>query len=254
LGQDCTHFDIQDYAPQITTLDLSHNADLFLSPRTLNDLSKISLHSLYLHGVNNSQEAVIQQIIAHGSSRLNQTLSTLDISYYSMNSKKLQSLVSSLPNLIKLGIHNSKLNDYAFNTLLTSCGSQLKYIDASNNKITHLTMLESWTYLPEKPSSPKKLAKQFSFSSLSTSPISWVINIESHQIFQPPIAPDRPSFILDLRNNPLSPETFTAFKMRFHQAVYELTDSIFAVFYNTETQTYILTDLSKAESPTWIKA
>lgn len=250
-SQDCKHFDIHDYSPHIHALDLSNNEDLFINPKTLDTLTKLPLQSLFLHGINNGQETIIKHLTASSFSILNGTLSTLDLSGYFIDSKQLKPLISALPRLTKLGMHNCNLNTVALNTVLQNYASQLKYIDASNNKITQFKMLESWILLPEKPASPKKLPKQFSFSDLSKTPANWVINGSDHQIFQPPIDSDLPSFLIDLRGNPLSSDTLEALKLRFDQKEVENT---FYVFYNTQTQTYILTDLPKLESPIWFKA
>lgn len=250
-SQDCTHFDIHDYSPHIHALDLSNNKDLFINPKTLDTLTKLPLQSLFLHGINNGQEPIIKHLIASPSSCLKETLSTLDVSGYHIESSQVKPLISALPKLRKLGMHNCNLNTVALNTVLQNYASQLKYIDASNNKITQFKMLESWIPLPEKPASPKKISKQFSFSDLSKTPANWVSNISDHQIFQPPINSARPSFLLDLRGNPLSSETLQALKLRFDEK--EIEDT-FRVFCNTQTHTYILTDLPKPQSPLWLKA
>ncbi len=248
--QDYTHFDIQDYSPHFLALDLSYNKDLFIN--SLNTLTNLPLQSLFLHGIDNGQQQIITHLTTSPSSCLNETLSTLDLSEYFIPNKQLHSLTSALPKLTKLGVHNCNLHDYALNTLLKNPLSKLKYIDASKNKIKQLTMLESWTPLPTKPLSPKKLSKQFSFSHLSLN--DWIVNIGPHQTFQPPMNQDRPSFLLDLRENPLSSDTFEVLKQRFNQVVYPTLDNPFFVFYNIETQTYILTDLPQLENLSWLKA
>ena len=253
--QDCHHFDIQDYSPNIHTLDLSDNDKLFLAPKTINTLSKLALQSVFMHGINNGQEALFNLITtAPTSSIFHTTLSILDLSGYPIDSRQLKSMLWNLPNLTKLGIHNSKLNDLNLNILLKNKSTQLKYIDASNNFIKQFKMLESWPLLPIKVPSPKKVAKQFSFSNLSISPLTWIVSLNDHQIFQPPIPDDKPALILDLRDNSLTSNTLEALSLRFDQFLYKTTDGTFNVFYNSQIHTYILTTPLEIPHQTWIKA
>ncbi|MEI8300355.1 MAG: hypothetical protein WCG10_01915 [Chlamydiota bacterium] len=253
--QDCHHFDIQDYSPNIHTLDLSDNDMLFLPPKTVTVLSKLPLQAVFMHGINNGQEALVNLITKELTPPIfNKTLSILDLSGYPIKSTQLKSLLLNLPTLNKLGMHNSKLNDLTLNTLLKNKSSQLKYIDASNNLIKEFKMLESWPILPIKTLSPKKLTKQFSFSTLSISPLTWIISLNDHTIFQPPIPDDEPALILDLRDNPLTSNTLEALSLRFDKFLYETIDSTFNVFYNTKIHTYILTNRLQPAYQSWIKA
>ncbi len=228
---------------EATALNLSNNPHLSLPHSFYKDSENIK--ELYLRGVSNGKKD-LYQAISKATPSQNHALSCLDLSDSPLRIETkilLPQLPYYFPCLKNLALHSCAVDSSLLESLLKN--SPLKKIDVSENQIQEIssTTLTKWASQSNFTNTLPLMTKALIRKTLSRHNLSaWSHHIGSHHFFCPSIESldtlNESTYILDLRENPLSQATITDFYKNYDN-IYLGDETL--IFYNTDLLLFILT-------------